>query len=62
MTPAKRNEGIQYRERQTKWERGHLALSGEDVHNDSLIREVDTLISAGMITVMEAQLARIMGE
>lgn len=62
MTPAKRNEGIQYRERQMPWQPATLVLNAEQVHNDPLIVNSDALIAGAMIMLVEAQLIRIMGE
>jgi hypothetical protein len=55
MTPSKRNEGIQYRERQTGWKPGHLAL------NETL-PTVDPVMAAALITIMEIQILRMMGK
>lgn len=56
MTPAKRNEGIQHRERQTSWSRGHIALTEEQFSGDRLIGEVGAKAAGTSIYIMEAQL------
>lgn len=62
MTPAKRNQGIQHRERQTPWRYGRLALSDEQVHNDTLITEFDGTVVGAMIMLVENQIVRMMGK
>jgi hypothetical protein len=60
MTPDKRNEGIQHRNRRKPWHPGHPALTGKDLANDAMISEVDALIVAAMIVIVENQISIMM--
>jgi hypothetical protein len=55
MTPSKRNEGIQHRERQTGWKPGQLALN-------EVPAKADPVMAAALITIMEIQILRMMGK
>jgi hypothetical protein len=55
MTPDKRNEGIQHRNRREPWVMYKFTLSAQDIENDDMIGSVNAMVVEAMIVILENQ-------